>query len=326
MIDILKSDSTINVKLPIMGQERYIKAKSDNYGWFQSESCILPFILDKRFIFTRMVFMSEIVARKEKLSLEDEKNFLNEVVDYIGKQKLCDFIYKAQSNVIFNVCPKSAVCVPWGTHIVDIDKSEEDLLMSFKSKSRQKIRKAIKTGVTIEKTEDINLIYEHIKETLERQKSIHYPSLEYLKSLQKNLGENSKFFVAIQDGKIQGCVNIVYDGEKGFAIYAGSHPKPTYGALNLMYYEIMKYLQQRGVKTFDFVGTKINIKPDSKFSGISQFKNSFKPVIHEGYAFKVVVNPFKYFLFNIMSKIYLGIKGYQYSDPIDNIKREHENE
>jgi len=324
MIDIKKSDSEIDTKLPILGQEIYINAKSSDYGWFVSEFFVLPFIIDKRVIFKRMVFMTEIVHRKVSLSLDDEEKFINNVIDYIRKHKMCDFIYKAQSNVIFNVCPKDAVCVPWGTHVVDIDMSEEELLMSFKSKTRQKIRKAMKTNVTIETTEDANLIYNHIKETLERQKSIHYPSLEYLQQLQTNLGEKSKFFVAIQNGEIQGCVNIVYDGEKGYAIYAGSNPRPVYGALNLMYFEIMKYLQQKGVKTFDFVGTKINIKPGSKFAGISQFKDSFNPTVVEGIAFRLTINPFKYFLFNLVSKSFLALKGYNYSDPIDKILKDME--
>lgn len=325
MITVENSDLKIEQILPIMGQARYMSAKSDNYGWFVSEDFVLPFILDKRLIFIRMVFMSEIVARKENLTVKDEEFFLNEVVAYVRKYKMCDFIFKAQSNVMFNVCPKDAVCVPWGTHVVDINKSEEDLLMSFKSKARQKIRKAIKTGVTVEITEDANIIYEHIKATLERQQSIHYPSLEYLNNLQKNLGENSKFFVAMQNGEVQGCVNIVYDNKSGFAIYAGSHPRPAYGALNLMYYKIMIYLHERGVNTFDFVGTKINIKPGSKFAGISQFKESFGPTVVEGYAFRLTINPMKYFLFNIMSKLYLKSKGYNYMDPIDKILNDVDN-
>ena len=182
----------------------------------------------------------------------------------------------------------------------------------------------MKTGVSIEVTEDANLVYAHIKETLERQKSIHYPSLEYLKKLQKSLGDNSKFFLAIDNGEIQGCVNIVYDGTRGFAIYAGSLPHPTYGALNLMYFEIMKYLHAKGVKTFDFVGTKINIKKDSKFAGISQFKNSFNATVKEGLAFRLTVNHTKYFLFNIASKLYLKLQGYTYVDPIDKILNDTE--
>ena len=322
MIKVLASDKVIDIVLPILGQEAYMKAKSNDYGWFQSESYVIPFIRDKRGIFMRMIFMSEVVKRKEGLSLKDEEVFLNDIVSYIREHKMCDFISKAQSNVLFNVCPKGAICVPWGTYIVDIDISEDDLFMSFKSKARQKIRKAIKANVKIEITEDTQLIYNHIKETLERQKSIHYPSLEYLKGLEKNLGENSKFFIATYNGEVQGCVNIVYDEERGFALYAGSHPRPVYGALNLMYYEIMKYLQQKGVKIFDFVGTRLSFQENSKFRGIAQFKESFGPRIIKGYAFRLTINPVKYFLFNIVSKLYLRFKGYTYVDPIDSIMNE----
>ena len=319
---IVYSDDSFEDILPILGRAMYMQAKNKDYAWFVTELFILPFILDKRFIFTRMVFMTNIIHRKKGLSIEEEKVFLDNVIKHIRIHKMCDFIYKAQSNVIFSVCPQNAVCIPWGTHIVNINMSDEMLMNSFKKKTRTKIRKALKDGVTVVITENIELIYNHIKETLLRQKSIHYPSLEYLISLQKNLGENVNYFIAVKDGEIQGCSTIVHDNIKGYALYAGSHPRAAYGSLNLMYYEIMRYLKNKDVKAFDFVGTRINIPQGSKFAGIAQFKESFNATIHEGYAFRLTINPMKYMLFNVMSKFYLKIKGYDYMDPIDRIVRE----
>ena len=34
------------VILPILAQESYIRVKSDEYGWFDSESYVMPFYID----------------------------------------------------------------------------------------------------------------------------------------------------------------------------------------------------------------------------------------------------------------------------------------
>ncbi len=55
---------------------------------------------------------------------------------YVKSHNVCDFIYKAQSNVIFNVCPDGSQCVPWGTYLVGLDMSGDALLATFDGKHR----------------------------------------------------------------------------------------------------------------------------------------------------------------------------------------------
>lgn len=319
---IIKNESELSVLLPILGQEKYLKVKSSQYGWFVLDSCVLPFFLDKRAIFIRMVFTTEVIVIKGKLTTNTEKKFLNNVVDYVKKHKLCDLIFKAQSNVVFNTCPKESICVPWGTYEVNINISDEELFNSFDGKCRNVIRKAKKEGVEVQTTQNIDLIYNNIKETLERQNSIHYPSRNYIDSLKNNLQNNVVFLAAMKNSIIQGSLIVVYDNNVGYAMYAGSIKSPQTGSLDLLHYEAMKYLQNENVAIYDFVGTRINIKKNSKQAGIDKFKKKFKPVLREGYSFKTIINPFKYRLYILVSKVYLRLKGYKYSDPIIEIKAE----
>ncbi len=316
----INDDTDFSNLLPILGQQRYLKIKSSRYGWFVTDNYILPYFLDKRSIFTRLVFTTAAVARKSGLTIDDEKLFLDQVIDYVKHHKLCDFIYKAQSNVVFQACPKSSICVPWGTYEVALNKSAEALFNSFNGKSRNAIRKARKEKVTVHHTQDIDRVYANIKETLQRQASLHYPSKAYLASLLE-LRDNALFLIAQKENRIQGSLVLLYDAKRGYAMYAGSIATPQVGSLDLLHYEAMLFLQSKGVNIYDFVGTRLHIAKGSKQEGIDRFKRKFNPTLKEGIAFKTVINPLKYYLYLYLSKVYFALKGIHYNDPISQIRQ-----
>jgi len=322
MISLLKDDSKIKDFLPIMGQKEYISAKSGNFGWFANDEFAIAFVIDKRAIFKRLIFMCEVVSLKGNCVNEDsEKEFLQEVIKFIKDKNLVDFINKAHANTIFKSCPEGADCVPWGSFVVELENTEE-LLKKFKSKERQKIRRAMRDGVIVEETNDISIIYATIKDTMKRQNSIHYPTMEYLQILKKSLANSIKFFVVKYEDKVQGCAIVVFDKKRAYVPYAGSVKKPHLGALHLMHYVAMNSMFSLGIKEYDFVGTRLYELKDSKFSGINRFKKGYNPKIESGYAFKYIINPIKYWLFNLLTKSYLLLKGYSYEEPISQIKRE----
>jgi len=304
--------------LPILGKKEYLETKSDEYGWFLCNNYILPFYIDKRFIFRRLVFSTEPISRRALLDLKEEKFFLDSVIDFIKEKKICDFIFKAQANVVFNICPKNSKCVKWGTYKVDLLKSEDELFESFDTKSRNVIRKALKEGVVVKEETNVQILYKNIKDTLTRQKSVHFPSFEYLKKVVQ-LDKGSLCLVAIKNGIVQGSLILLYDSHNGYAMYAGSIESPQVGSLDLLHFEAMKRLQLEGVENYDFVGTRINIKKGSKQEGIDRFKKKFKPKLIQGYAFRTLIKPFKYLLYVLSTKIYFTLKGIKYTDPITEI-------
>ncbi len=322
MITLVQSDEKFKNALPIVGQKEYISAKSPYYGWFINRNYAIAFVIDKRAIFKRLIFMSKVVSLQNKtVSKEEEKEFLEDIIAYLKKNTLADFIYKAHANVVFQSCPNGAVCVPWGTYVVSL--KEKDFFNNFNSKLRQKIRKALREGVQIKSTNNIELIYKIIKETMQRQNSIHYPSLEYLKSIQEKLPHQSRFYISLYKNKIQGCSVILFDKNRAYVPYAGSSSKVEHvGAIALMHYQAMEDMREKGVQEYDFMGARLYEKKGSKFSGINRFKRSFNPRIEKGYSFKYILNPLKYSLFTLSSKLYLRLKGYRYEEPIDTILQE----
>lgn len=316
---IIRTQAEISDFLPVLSSEAYLSTKSSDYGWFITERFILSFFIDHRLIFKRMVFTNDLIPRVQNTCIEDQRQFLNEMIEHSKREKICDFISKAQSNVVFSTFPDAGVSVPWGTHEIELDKTDDELLASFHSHHRSVIRRAIKEDVSISTTQDTALIYHNIKETLERQNLPFYPSLDYLNNLQANCKDNVLFFTSIKNDVLQGCAVIVLDRDKGYAMYAGSIKKPSSGSLNLMHYTIMKTLRDRGIPYYDFVGARINVKPGTKYEGIENFKIRFGAKLREGYAFRAVINPFKYALYTLMSQLYFQLKGIKYKDPIDQI-------
>lgn len=308
------------VILPIFATENFLKSKNSTYGWFVNNKFILPFVIEKKLIFKRLIFTTETFYLENNLTLQEEKEFLNEVVAYCKRDNICDFIFKAQSNVVFNTFPDNAEEVAWGTYEIELNKTEEELFSDFESKARTKVRKAIKTNVTISTTDDVNIIYQNMKETFLRQQSLLYPSLEYLQKLQTNLKDNLQCFVAEQNEAIQGVALIVYDQDRAYYLFGGSTARPSPGSLNLLHYEIIKFCKQKEIGFYDFVGARICFEKDSKFASLQTFKKSFGAKVKEGYAFRVILRPMKYQLFKLLVNLYFKSKNSSYTDPIDSIR------
>ncbi|MEQ5791016.1 GNAT family N-acetyltransferase [Muricauda sp. NFXS6] len=322
MIEILnKFDDT---QLPVFAKKAFLESRSERYGWICSKKFTLPFIIDKRYIFSRLIFTTEIVSKDMKPTNQEEREFLNKTLKLIKRELNVDMVAKAQSNAVFKVVPDGSISVPWGTYTKDIQLSDEELMNSIKSKTRNMVRKAIKGDVKV-----VEASYEELwrimKDTFERQgENLLAPSLDYIKNLKTRLKDNLLILKAVQNGKIQGVVGIPYDKDTGYYLFGGSTPKPYTGSLNFLHFEAMRILRDRGVEMYDFVGARINPPENSKYHNIQRFKTSFAPELKQGYAFKVVHRPFKYMLMNYGLRLSYLLKGRRYhGDPIDQILRQH---
>lgn len=73
-ISIVYSEKEIGVMLPVTASESYLKAISNyKYGWFLSDLFVLPFIIDKKLFFKKMVFTHETI---KILSVSENKKIL----------------------------------------------------------------------------------------------------------------------------------------------------------------------------------------------------------------------------------------------------------
>lgn len=321
-VEIVRDVKEEEGNLPIFCQEKFLKSRSDNYGWFFENGKILPFIIDKRLIFKRLIFTDTIYSIVP-FSVEEEKDFLNQVVEQTRLQLKVDFIAKPQANVFFNALPSHAIGAEWGSFVVGINEEDDLILKKFKSRTRTKVRKAIKNNVKVQ-LDKLDDVYSIIKHTFERQgEGVLSPSKSYIESLVKNNKKNILILSAYHQTRLQGGIIVLFDKNKAYYYYGGSVQKPFDGSLFLLHFEAMKLLRNQGVQVYDFMGARTVVSKGSKVQGIQRFKQQFGTTLKKGYVFKTVFKPIKYRLFNLAVAIAYKFKGGKYEgDPIDQILKE----
>src|SRR5512135_2424272 len=79
--------------LPIFACESFLKAVGDEYGWIGGSDasgklrCVLPYTIIKKGIFRMARFRVETIPLDEEFSIEEEKAFLNSVIEYLRNIK-----------------------------------------------------------------------------------------------------------------------------------------------------------------------------------------------------------------------------------------------
>jgi lipid II:glycine glycyltransferase (peptidoglycan interpeptide bridge formation enzyme) len=308
-IKIVYNSNSFKDILPIFATKEFLETKSSNFGWFINNDFILPFYIDKRSIFSKLVFTSQSIVLNPN---SNEKDFLNEVVKK-SKDLRVDYISQPLANSLFQSTPINSKYIEWGSYIVYLSKSEDEILKNMHSKHRNVIRKAKKDGVVIKETQDTQVVFNNIKETMLRQNRA-YPSIMELEKIKPF----SKFYIAVKDDVIQGSAILPYNKYGAIYLYGGSISRPYTGSLNFMHYQAMCDLKKEGVKQYDFMGARPNVEKNSKLEGIQRFKSRFGGELQKGYLWKYELNPFKVKLIYLLQTIKAKMNNREYlGDAID---------
>lgn len=178
--------------------------------------------------------------------------------------------------------------------LIDINKNEEELWNSLKSKARNKIRKSIKNDliISIKEPDDktIDQVYNILIEVYDKAK-IPLADISLFKSSFKFLYKKDmiKLFCAIKDDKIIGFrLGLLYKG-KIYDWYAGSYTESNFLNPNdFLPFKTMVWGQQNGFKIFDFGGAG---KPDQSY-GVRDHKMKFGGELVEYGRFELVHNTY----------------------------------
>ncbi len=149
--------------------------------------CVLPYTIIRKAIFRLVRFRIETIPWGGELQLEEEKGFLNSVIQYfrsIGS----DLIIPASTNTIFRTYPDGASAAPYGTYIIDLGQEEEATFAKFSRTYRNNIRKAVKIGVTIESgLKYVDTAYDLTRDTFKRS-SLPFMSRDAYQRIRPRLG------------------------------------------------------------------------------------------------------------------------------------------
>lgn len=297
--------------LSIFASESFLKVVSDGYGWlggFDNEGrllCILPYTIVRKLSFSLVRFRVETIPIAENFTVDEEKAFLNSCVDFFRSKK-ADVIIPATTNCVFRTYPDGAVPAPYGTYLIDLQLPEEVLWRNIERRFKQNIKKAINIGVIVkEANSQVKPAYKLIRATFKKSNLpfMNYGSFErYI----NGLGEHSLILKAEYNGLAQSYAVFAFSQYRAYTVYAGNVSNIAPGANKLLYWEAIKLFKKRGVKDYDFVGTRINPAKGSKQEALSSLKRHFGARLVQGYIWKFPFNSIKYRLYNLAARFRTG--------------------
>ena len=191
------------------------------------------------------------------------------------------------------------------TVVIDLSPTREEIMAAFNQKGRHAIHRAERDGVSakpVELTEEnMKIMFNLLTETAAGRFESSIRSYEYYKKFWQNFAKNGQgsLFFAYLNGDVVAAAYSMYLGKKGlYKDGASVREKPAYGASHRLQWEIMQWMKQQGVKSYDLCGaphsSEVN-NPGSPFYGIGRFKTSFNKYITDYIGcYDLIVNPAKY--------------------------------
>ncbi|MFH1366795.1 MAG: peptidoglycan bridge formation glycyltransferase FemA/FemB family protein [Patescibacteria group bacterium] len=169
---------------------------------------------------------------------------------------------------------------PPDTVILDLAKTEEELLAEMHPKTRYNIRLAERKGVKIifsQDKKDIDVFYKLCREVNEREK-INSFSQKYYEKMFEAFGSKFKIIKAEFEGKTLAVnLNLDFGDLETYNHGASCSECRNVMAPHLLQWESIRQAKKEGYKYYDFRGIAPTDDEKHKWAGITRFKKSFSP-------------------------------------------------
>ncbi len=164
------------------------------------------------------------------------------------------------------------------TVMLDITKSEDELMAAMRRQTRYEVRRSAKLGITVESSTDKKAFEEFFElqsETAKRQNFIP-PSKDFLIYQHEVFGDLAKIYTAKIDGKVlaQGLVLL----QKPEAIYheaASSEEGRKYPGAYALQWQVIQDAKKLGLKRYNLFGIAPPNSPHHRYAGVTTFKCGF---------------------------------------------------
>lgn len=185
------------------------------------------------------------------------------------------------------------------TVILDLSRSEAELLAGMRRQTRYEVRRADKQGIVVEKSRDKVIFEEFHKVQTATAKRQHFipPSLKMLMAEREAFGDKIEIYIAkTSEGEPIAYGLIIKDGAEADYYEAAStelnHKMP--GAYALLW-QAMKDLKAEGYKRFNLWGIAPAGQPHHRYAGVTIFKTGFGgEVVEYVPAQDLIINKMKY--------------------------------
>lgn len=202
---------------------------------------------------------------------------------------------------------------PRSTILVDLTKSEDQILSEMKSKTRYNMRLGKRKGVEIremDRVEEFEAFWLLMQQTARRDgirlhEKRYYETL--LEAMSQKIGAHAFLVGALYEGRLL-AANIVIDfnGVRTYAHGATSNVHRNVMAQYVLHSHLLFDAKEKGMTQFDFWGavSKEEIENGHAWAGISRYKHSFGgDFVEMPGTFDFVMQPIKYEIYRGLRKI-----------------------
>ncbi|MFA6521538.1 MAG: peptidoglycan bridge formation glycyltransferase FemA/FemB family protein [Candidatus Gracilibacteria bacterium] len=214
----------------------------------------------------------------------------------------------------WNIVPTQKRYTPQHTLILDLNKTEDEILAQMKPKGRYNIKIAEKHDIKIKEffgwdasaAKDFAAFHDILKETSARDGFGVHPQMFYQNLLETFGKQSSSLFLAYYKGKVvAGLIAIFY---KDFATYyygGSDYAHRNFMAPYLLQWHAILSAKKRGMNYYDFLGIAPDDSKPHDLSGVTQFKKKFggRQVAYPE-AFDLVFRPTWYKILSSIKKLH----------------------
>lgn len=194
------------------------------------------------------------------------------------------------------------------TAVVDINRTDEDLIASFNKKCRNMIRRAERDGVSVVEfsptPEVFNRMHELMRLVGGGVKDLRLRSTEYTEALWNGLigSGMARFFGIEQDGEPIVMAVVFVVGNRAYYKDSGSdRSRVSPGMSNFLHWEIMRTLRDDGAVSYDLFGVApewaTSDADHPNYTG-GRFKLSFADRVTTVGSFDLILRPLAYRVWN----------------------------
>ncbi|MCX8053017.1 MAG: peptidoglycan bridge formation glycyltransferase FemA/FemB family protein [Armatimonadetes bacterium] len=185
---------------------------------------------------------------------------------------------------------------------LDLDKSLEELMASFKPKWRYNIRLAERKGVVVKLNcdkSDLPVFYELLLETAERD-GFRVRSFQYFQDMWDCLvppGYMRLVLTYYQNQPIAGAIAYLFGNKAWYTYGASSNEHRNVMPNHLMQWKLIQWAKESGCKWYDFRGVspRRDGELDEHLQGLNRFKEGFSPRFVEYIGeYDMVISPLLY--------------------------------
>jgi lipid II:glycine glycyltransferase (peptidoglycan interpeptide bridge formation enzyme) len=250
-------------------------------------------------------------------SKEELAEILNKIIG-IGRKEKASFVKIEPVSPSSRIAGEELVALglmpverrqPESTRVIDLLKSEGNLLKDMEAETRYAIRTAEKRGVTSEKYSAAEVDEEKFREfwtifskTFERHELVSYPREYYLNLFRLNGEVHAELFLAKLERKtIAAAILLVFRKTAVYLHAASAVGFGRYNAPSFLLWRMMREAKTNGCENFDLWGIS---HTEKKWQNITYFKKRFggQEVAYAG-AWDYVLRPWPYRVFCLSRRL-----------------------